>query len=96
MLCKPPNEKTSVFIQNLNLILDLFKKNYDYVTLIGDFNLSSNDVPLESFLQAYNLTNLIKEATCFQSSNPRRQFRKAIMKRSQLKNRYNKNRKHEN
>ena len=34
------------------------------------FNLSSDDVSLESFLQAYNLTSLIKETTCFQSSNP--------------------------
>ena len=52
------------------LILDLFLKDCDNVTLIGNFNLSSDDVPLESFLQAYNLTSLIKEATCFQSSNP--------------------------
>ena len=29
-----------------------------------------DDVPLESFLQAYNLTSLIKKATYFQSSNP--------------------------
>ena len=69
-LYKPPNQKTSDFIQNLSSILDLFLKNYDNVTLIGDFNLSSDDVPFESFLQAYNLTSLIKEATCFQSSNP--------------------------
>ena len=64
-LYKPPNQKMSEFIQNLSLKLDLFN-----VTLIGSFNLSSNDVPLECFLQAYNLTSLIKEATCFQSSNP--------------------------
>ena len=69
-LYKPPNQKTSDFIQNLSLILDLFLKNYDNVTLIGDFNLSSDDVPLKSFLQAYNLTSLIREATCFKSSNP--------------------------
>ena len=69
-LYKPPNQKTSDFIPNLSLILDLFLKNYDNVTLIGDFNLSSDDIPLKSFLQAYNLTSLIREATCFKSSNP--------------------------
>ena len=69
-LYKPLNQKTSDFIQNLSLILDLFLKNYDNVTIIGDFNLSSDDVPFESFLQAYSLTTLIKETTCFQSSNP--------------------------
>ena len=57
-LYKPPNQKTSDFIQNLSSILDLFLKNYDNVTLIGDFNLSSDDIPFESFLQAYNLTSL--------------------------------------
>ena len=68
-LYKPPNQKTSDFIQNLSSILYLFLKDYDNVTLIGDFNLSSDNVPFESFLQAYNLTSLIKEATSFQSSN---------------------------
>ena len=37
---------------------------------MGDFNLSSDEVPLESFLQAYNLISSIKKATCFKSSNP--------------------------
>ena len=69
-LYKPPNQKTSDFIQNLSLILDLFLNKYDNVTLIADFNLSSDDVPFESFLQAFNLTSLIKKATSFQSSNP--------------------------
>ena len=69
-LYKLPNQKTTDFIQSLNLILDLFLKNYDNVTLIRKFNLSSDDVPFESFLEAYNLTSLIKEAKCFQSSNP--------------------------
>ena len=40
------------------------------LSIIGDFNLSSDDVPLESFIRAYNLGSLIKEATRFQSSNP--------------------------
>ena len=38
-----------------------FKKLY--------FNLY-NDLSVERFLQAYSLTSLVKEATCFQSSNP--------------------------
>ena len=49
-------------MQNLCLILDVSLKKYDNATLIGDFNLFSDDVPLESFLQAYNLTSLIKKA----------------------------------
>ena len=50
MLYKPPNQKTSDFIQNLSLMLDLFLKNHDNFTLVRDFNLFSNDIPLESFL----------------------------------------------
>ena len=68
-LYKPPNQKTSNFIQNYSLTLDLFWKNNDNITIIGHFNLSSDDVPLESFLQAQDLTSLIKEATYFHSSN---------------------------
>ena len=64
---KPPNQKTRDFTQNLSLILDLFSKNYVNVTLIRNFNLSSDDVPLENVLEAYNLTSLIREPTCFQS-----------------------------
>ena len=60
----------SDFTQNLSLILNLFLKNHDNDTFIGDFDLSSDDVPPESFLQIYNLTSLIKEAKCFRSSNP--------------------------
>ena len=69
-LYKPPNQKTSDFIQNLSSTWDLFLKNYDNVTLIGDFNLSGDDVLFEGFPQAYNLTSLTKAATCFQFSNP--------------------------
>ena len=47
-----------------------FLSNYDNITLIGNFNLSSDDVPPESCLKAYSVTSLIKEATCLQFSNP--------------------------
>ena len=38
---KLPSQKLSGFIKNLTLILDFFF-NHDNVTLIGDFNLSSD------------------------------------------------------
>ena len=67
-LYKPPNQKTSDFFKKKNDNV-IFEKNNDNVTIIGHFNLSSDDVPLESFLQAHDLTSLIKEATHFHSSN---------------------------
>ena len=55
------------------LLLELYKppnQKTSNVILIGDFNLSSDYVPYESFLQQYNVTSLIKEVTCFLPSNP--------------------------
>ena len=69
-LYKLPKSENERLYSKFKLNISSFLKNYDNVTLIGDFNLSSDDVPLESFLQARNLTSLIKEATCFQSNNP--------------------------
>ena len=64
-LYKPSNQKTNDFIQNLSLILDLYLKTCGNVTLIGDFNRSSDDNPFESFLQAYNLLSLIRKRHLF-------------------------------
>ena len=39
------------------------------MTLITGFNLNTDDVHLESFLQSYDLTSFIKEPTYFQSTD---------------------------
>ena len=47
------------------IAIEFYQKCLLNVTLIGDFNLSSDDVPFENFMQAYNLTSLIKEVRKF-------------------------------
>ena len=37
---------------------------------MGDFNLSTENQHLDALIQAYNLNNLIKKPTCFQSNKP--------------------------
>ena len=61
-------------IQNNLLIiskkLDLCSSRYDFVSLFGDFNTEPNELYMEDICLSYNLSNLIKEPTCFK--NPSR------------------------
>ena len=68
-LYKLPSQKLSGFIENLSLILDFFLIMITSHLLEILISPVIDNVPLESFLQANNLTSLIKEAKCFQSSN---------------------------
>ena len=62
--CKPLQEH--IHLPNFEVIaIEFYQKWLLNVTLVGDFNLSSDDVPFESFMQAYNLTSLIKEVRKF-------------------------------
>ena len=44
---------------------------FDNVMVLGDFNLEPDDKDLSSLLQEHGLYNLIKQPTCFKSSNGR-------------------------
>ena len=44
---------------------------YDKILLTGDFNTNESHVAMKNFLELFNLTNLVKENTCFKSiDNP--------------------------
>ena len=69
------------YIPNKNLIqshllqisnkLDLCSLIYDNFILMGDFNTEPHDTYMEDFCLNYNLSNLIKEPTCFKNTeNP--------------------------
>ena len=49
--------------------MDYFFQKYENVTIPGDFNITTENTHLQSMVQAYNLNNLIKEPTWFQSNN---------------------------
>ena len=47
--------------------LDLCSSRYENVFLFGDFNTEPNELHMEDFCLNYNLSNLIKEPTCFKN-----------------------------
>ena len=43
----------------------------DKILLAGDFNAKENEIGLRSFMELYDLKNLVKDNTCFKSlKNP--------------------------
>ena len=64
------------FLNKLSQSLDQLLDSYENVMIIGDININSLDKSnckfkhLKTFCESYDLTNLMKEPTCFQSENP--------------------------
>ena len=61
----------------MNIILIILIKlltlysNYENVLLVGDFNTEITEYYIESFLYKHELSNLVKEKTCFENmQNP--------------------------
>ena len=57
---------------HLNVItktLDTYYGKYENVIFLGDFNTEIEETTMKSFCESYNLTNLIKQPTCFKNPN---------------------------
>ena len=67
---KPPNQNDIEFLNRIGAIPDFSFQKYNNVPIVGDFSNSPENTNLQSMMQAFNLNNLIKETTCFQSNNP--------------------------
>ena len=63
-ICCPPSQGSGFFIHFLTKIVDHFATNYDNHFIMGDFKMGPNNPMFRSFLDS-NLTNLIKNNTCF-------------------------------
>ena len=65
-----------IFLDKLSKSLDRILDSYENIIIMGDININSLDKSssrykqLKTFCESYNLTNLMKEPTCFQSENP--------------------------
>ena len=69
---RPPNQCSKHYYSEISKILDNYSLVYDNILLTGDFNEETSQVNTKSFLEAYNLSNLVKVPTCYRSlSNPR-------------------------
>ena len=61
---KPPSLNRQYFLDTLSDLLDFYSNHYDNKVILGDFNLKPTD-PLMMTLNEHDLTNLIKNNTCF-------------------------------
>ena len=62
---KPPKQNSQYFLENVSSIADCHSTIYDNYIFPGDFNLKPKCPALTSFMQSFNLFNLIKTNTCF-------------------------------
>ena len=73
LLCRtyhPPSQNDEYYFNYLDKALDTYS-NYQKVLLIGDFNIEIAEHYIESFLYEYELSNLVREKTCFKNmQNP--------------------------
>ena len=49
----------------LSKFLDLHSSKYKKMLILRDFNLGIDEPQMKSFCETYNLTNLIKQPTCY-------------------------------
>ena len=63
-----PNKNNIInFVNHMGPILDFYMPKYDNFLLLGDFNSEMSEDPMINFCETYNLSNLIKEPTCFKN-----------------------------
>ena len=60
-------ENIDNFLYSLGTSLDYYIGKYDNIFLMGDFNSELTETEMAEFCETYNLTNLIKEPTCFKN-----------------------------
>ena len=68
---KPPNVSNTYFLEEIQNSLNFFYSHYENIILVGDFNMTAEDICMKQFLESFDMQNLINEPTCFKSSNPR-------------------------
>ena len=65
----PPSQDDNYFFRCIARALDAYNDIYDKFLLVGDFNAEENEAVISEVLDLYNLTNLVKDKTCFKSRN---------------------------
>ncbi len=61
----PPNSSNEYFQNSLIKIIDEASLNYENFIIIGDLNLTPDNLHLKTICSTLGLSNLIKEPTCF-------------------------------
>ena len=68
---RPPLQSLDRFLDNLDKAVDHYSEKYENLLLLGDFNTVDTDQQICTFMNSYDLSNLVKEPTCIKSDNPR-------------------------
>ena len=63
-----PSQNDQYYFEALDQALGCYS-SYDRMVLIGDFNSEDYETCMEIFLYQHNLTNIVKEGTCFKISS---------------------------
>ena len=67
---KPPNQSDSEFAEEIITTFDHYVPSYENIILLGDLNITTENLHLNNLIQIFNLNALIKAPTCYQSHNP--------------------------
>ena len=60
---RPPKQNNQYFLENLSSTADHYSNIYDNYMFLGDFHMEPNCSAMTSFIQSFNLFNLIKTNT---------------------------------
>ena len=67
---KPPQSCGKIFIERLFNQLNDLHTSYDNISLLGDFNMTPENLKLQDSCDTHDLENLIKKATCLKGKSP--------------------------
>ena len=63
----PASQRDEFYFDSIGRALEVYNSCYDKILLAGDFNAEDHETVLKTFLQLYDLKNIVKDKTCFKS-----------------------------
>ena len=63
----PHKSNIGIHLNVLTKTLDTYYGKYENAVFLGDFNAEIEETTMKSFCESCNLTNLIKQPTCFKN-----------------------------
>ena len=67
---KPPSQNEPTYVPEIQKLLTYYRSSYDNILLLGNFNISFSNKNMKDLCDMFELNHLIKDQTCFKSSNP--------------------------
>ena len=62
---KPPKQDNSEFLETMNILLNDYTETYENIIILGDFNMTVENPPLNGFMKLDDMPHLINEPTPF-------------------------------